>query len=205
MIPPRVSLDNERDRRTSAPSSICNARWGPHATHRASSVFPDGPTETGHTMGPLPSRARPEVGRGGPSLAHVIRAPLYGPPTVYTRRPFIGNARFALLLFSLRFPGTCTGVCPLFPRFPPILTVSLITGATRTARVISAYTPLFRAIGEQDEEHIGNPFATISLRYPFFFQQSRNHTGIEKGFAEKKTKDSPGGSYPSRVRHIFLS
>lgn len=188
-----------------APSLICSVRWGPYTTHHASPVFPDGPTETGHTMGPLPLRARPEVGRGGPSRARYSRS-LYGPPTVYTRRPFIGNARFALLLFSLRFPGMCTGICPLFPRFPPILTVSLITGATRTARVISAYTrtPFLRAIGGQDEEHIENPSATISSSLSLFFSRTTITLGRKRICKKKNEELSRGELSIIGVRFILF-
>lgn len=208
MIPPRVSLDNERERekesQTLVSSSISNARWSPHTTYHASPVFPDGPTETGHTIGPLPLRARPEVGRGGTSRARYSRS-LWAPYGLYMEAIHreCTICSFAVLSPLPRY--MCTGVYPLFPRFPPILTVSLITGATRTARVISAYTrtPLFRAIGEQDEEHIGEPSATIFFfAIPFFSTEPQSYSD-RKRICRKKTENFPGESYPSRVRDIF--
>jgi len=51
------------------------------------------------------------------------------------------------LLFRRSLSTSQVYRCPLFPCFPLISTVSLITGAIRAARVISAYarTPLSRA------------------------------------------------------------
>lgn len=112
----------------------------------ASPVFPDGPTETGHTMGPLPARARPEVGRGGPTCPaalFALSAPygLRASITLTIHRESV-ICSFACLSPPLRC--VCTGVRLLFPRFPPILTVSLITGATRAARVTLVHASLSR-------------------------------------------------------------
>lgn len=140
MIPPRAGLDDERT--YAAGYDTPQLLLSPPARtrrDRASLVFPDGPAETKHTMGPLPLRARPEKSDvGTPPVRPRARcypcAAFYGPPYGL----LIGNARFAFLPFSL---STCQVYrCPLFPRFPLISTVSLITGAIRAARVISART-----------------------------------------------------------------
>lgn len=133
-----------------AGSTLRNSCWppppAPHG-HDASLVFPDGPTETGHTMGPLPLRARPEKSDVGITCSppRALLSVLYGPPTAC----YAGIAHRECVICSFAVLSLHFQVyrCPLFPRFPPISTVSLITGAIRAARVISAYvrTPLSRA------------------------------------------------------------
>lgn len=94
-----------------AGSTLRNSCWppppAPHG-HDASLVFPDGPTETGHTMGPLPLRARPEKSDVGITCSppRALLSVLYGPPTAC----YAGIAHrecvicsFAVL--SLHFPG----------------------------------------------------------------------------------------------------
>lgn len=177
MIPPRVSLDNEIERE---PNSIYSARWGPYTTHHASPRFPGWPhgnrTHNGSTSVARKARSRTW---GTPLPRTLFAFPIRAPYGLYIRRPFIGNARYLLFCCSLSASRVCAQVSAhYFHGFPPILTVSLITGATRTARVISAYirTPLFRAIGEQDggTHHIGKP-RRLLLRYPFFLAELQSH------------------------------
>jgi len=104
-------------------------------------------------MGPLPPRARPELGRGGPPARRAL-CPLWAPYGLCTR--YAGTIHRESMRFALSSssppPGLQVSVRPLFPRLPPILTISLITGATRAARVISGphiRTPPFRAIGHR--------------------------------------------------------
>lgn len=123
---------------------ILRAVRGSHSDHRTSSVFPDGPTETGHN--------------GSTSVARKARTLEHGDPTC-TRYPRVANCALCPLrsmytdlcvpfirihdLFLLpRSPHGNTAFCLLFPRFPSILTVSLITGVIRAGRAISARTSL---------------------------------------------------------------
>lgn len=129
--------------------------WRDHA----SPVFPDGPrgnrTYNGPTSGARKARSRtwgPHL-CGSPARKRVIhaRCPRWAPydlcvvdcTSIANHSSGIHDLLFACPPPLLHLPGTQTGVWPLFPRFPPFLTVSLITGVSRAARVIlpCKYTP----------------------------------------------------------------
>lgn len=137
MIPPRVGLDDENLAAPLRYDAPRDSYWGPPArTWRSfSRMAPRKPdTQWVHFRRVQGQRSR----TWGLQLSAPARA-LCGPPTACTRGVrSSGNVRFALLPVSLSTAQVYR--CPLFPRFPPISTVSLITGAIRAARVISACT-----------------------------------------------------------------
>jgi hypothetical protein len=144
-------------------------------------------------MGPLPPRARPELGRGGPPARRALR-PLWAP--LRSMHALCGDHSSGIhAICSLIFLSTSrsTGVRPLFPRLPPILTISLITGATRAARVISGphiRTPPFRAIGHRGRT-IRNAYrgpeirtGSVRIRRRVFSLQPQSHRGRNEELTE---------------------
>lgn len=159
MIPPRIGLDDENLRTYVLSTDAPRLSLDPPARHDAiarrpfSRMAPRKPdTQWVHFRCVQGQRSRTwGLHLSAPAR---IRYPcaalcaLHGPPMACTR-PYAGTAHRECTICSFAVSLSTSRVyrCPLFPRFPPISTVSLITGAIRAARVISTYarTPLSRA------------------------------------------------------------
>lgn len=112
---------------------------------RTSNVFPDGPTETGHNgvaSGEHKARNRTWGShRACVSPVCVISPPRSAPYGSSIRESFIETI---LPAPSLPLPTPRSVRCyPLFPRFAPILTVSLITGAIRVGWTVLVHLTAF--------------------------------------------------------------
>lgn len=184
-----------------ASSSISNARWGPHTTYHASLVFPDGPTETGHTIDPLPLRARPEVGRGGllpRTLFALPMGPLRSMEAIHRECTICS---FAVLSPLPRYVHRCLPIISTLPAdFDRQFDYGCHSHRTRDIGVHPhASLSRDRRTGRVTHQRTIRDFF---LRYLFFSTELQSHSD-RKRICRRKTENSPGESYPSRVRDIF--
>lgn len=106
--------------------------WSRPSFTRTSNVFPDGPTETGHngaTSGEHKARNR-TWGSHRARVPPVLSLLRILPPMACLCENHSSKRSFHHRLSPFRSPRLVR-CYPLFPRFAPILTVSLITGAIR--------------------------------------------------------------------------
>jgi len=206
MIPPRVSLDNEIEREPCVGAEPDLQRsLGPLYDTPCVARFPGWPhgnrTHNGSTSVARKARSR----TWGPLPRTLFAFPIWAPYGLYMEAIHRECTICSFAVLS-PLPRYVHRYLPLFPRFPPILTVSLITGATRTARVISAYTrtPFLRAIGGQDEEHIENPSATISSSLSLFFSRTTITLGRKRICKKKKRRTLQGRAIHHRGEIYFI-
>lgn len=117
--------------------------WCLHARRTFSRMAPRKPD----TMELLPVSTRPEIGRGDPT------APVYHrymlsllrvlPPMARLSENHSSKQFFQHRHFPSRPPPRSVRCYPLFPRFAPILTVSLITGAIRVGWTVLVHLTTF--------------------------------------------------------------